>query len=361
MTKPADTPGRCPTSPGAPLSRTAQLASLPLSAAGPGHARLGPAPARRGSARVSADRPAPHRGAALRGPGHAQGRRDEVRPGAVGLRGGHPGGVRRPLPRGADQAAERGAADADGHRPPGDGRATRHRLADPLRRVRRRGRRRRQHRPGAPWRSGTTAARSPSRSSTRARPTRSRPTWTSCPGSARCSGLLVPGVEMRPLLAELRARVMEELDYAAEADNQRAFAKAYAGDPDIHGAQGGGQRTEGRSSSEWVDGVGLSRIIARGTRAQRDEAGRLLTELHFSAPAAGRPAARRPASGQLQVHRRRPARRGRLRIGCPAARRHAADHRPGVPAGPGRPSRRCARGLRDGGFVPDGSSRTRRR
>ena len=97
-------------------------------------------------------------------------------------------------------------------------------------------------------------------------------------------GLLMPGVQMRPLLAELRARVMEELDYAAEADNQRAFAKAYAGDPDILVPKVVASAPK-VVVSEWMDGIGMSRIIADGTRAERDEAGRLLTELHFSAPA----------------------------------------------------------------------------
>ena len=96
-------------------------------------------------------------------------------------------------------------------------------------------------------------------------------------------GILMPGVEMRPLLAELRARVLEELDYAAEASNQRAFARGFAGDSDITVP-----RVVASSPkvivSEWVDGVGLSSIIARGTTEQRDRAGELLAELHFSAP-----------------------------------------------------------------------------
>ena len=96
-------------------------------------------------------------------------------------------------------------------------------------------------------------------------------------------GLLVPGVEMRPLMAELRARVMEELDYAAEADNQRAFAKAFDGDPhfSIPRIVASAPKV---LVSEWVDGVGLSSIIARGTPAQRNRAGEFLAELHFSAP-----------------------------------------------------------------------------
>ena len=41
----------------------------------------------------------------------------------------------------------------------------------------------------------------------------------------------VPGHGLKPLIAELKARVIEELDYGLEADAQRAFAAAYAGDP----------------------------------------------------------------------------------------------------------------------------------
>ena len=96
-------------------------------------------------------------------------------------------------------------------------------------------------------------------------------------------GMLAPGVQMRPLLAELRERVMEELDYAGEADNQRAFAKAYAGDPDILVPRVVASAPK-VIIGEWMDGIGMSRIITSGTTAERDESGRLLTELHFSAP-----------------------------------------------------------------------------
>jgi predicted unusual protein kinase regulating ubiquinone biosynthesis (AarF/ABC1/UbiB family) len=96
-------------------------------------------------------------------------------------------------------------------------------------------------------------------------------------------GMLVPGVEMRPLMAELRARVMEELDYAAEAANQRAFAREFAGDPHfvIPRVVASAPKV---IVSEWVDGVGLSSVIVRGTPAQRNRAGEFLAELHFSAP-----------------------------------------------------------------------------
>ena len=41
---------------------------------------------------------------------------------------------------------------------------------------------------------------------------------------ARMFAVLSPGLDVKPLLAELRERVVEELDYALEADAQRRFA-----------------------------------------------------------------------------------------------------------------------------------------
>jgi predicted unusual protein kinase regulating ubiquinone biosynthesis (AarF/ABC1/UbiB family) len=50
----------------------------------------------------------------------------------------------------------------------------------------------------------------------------------------RVLGLLFPGLETKPLVEELRARLVEELDYGLEADNQTLFAGWYAGHPFIH-------------------------------------------------------------------------------------------------------------------------------
>jgi predicted unusual protein kinase regulating ubiquinone biosynthesis (AarF/ABC1/UbiB family) len=43
----------------------------------------------------------------------------------------------------------------------------------------------------------------------------------------------MPGLDARQLFAELRARLVEEVDYVLEADAQTAFAEAYRDDPDI--------------------------------------------------------------------------------------------------------------------------------
>jgi len=47
-------------------------------------------------------------------------------------------------------------------------------------------------------------------------------------------GLMFPGLETGPLVAELRDRLLEELDYELEADNQRLFGDYYVGHPFIH-------------------------------------------------------------------------------------------------------------------------------
>ena len=43
-----------------------------------------------------------------------------------------------------------------------------------------------------------------------------------------------PGLDPKPLVAELRDRLVEELDYRIEADNQQLFADYYEGHPTIH-------------------------------------------------------------------------------------------------------------------------------
>ena len=101
---------------------------------------------------------------------------------------------------------------------------------------------------------------------------------------ARLFSALMPGLDAKPLLAELRDRVAEELDYRLEAAAQQAFAAAYAGDPDV--CVPGVVWVSGHVLvSEWLDGIPLARIIAGGTAAQRDRAGIMLIRFLFSGPA----------------------------------------------------------------------------
>jgi predicted unusual protein kinase regulating ubiquinone biosynthesis (AarF/ABC1/UbiB family) len=96
--------------------------------------------------------------------------------------------------------------------------------------------------------------------------------------------IIQPGMDIKPLLAELRERITEELDYAMEARAQSTFAEAYADDPEIFVPRvvASAPRV---LVTEWVDGTPLAKVITDGTEVERDEAGRLMATLHFSAPA----------------------------------------------------------------------------
>jgi predicted unusual protein kinase regulating ubiquinone biosynthesis (AarF/ABC1/UbiB family) len=101
---------------------------------------------------------------------------------------------------------------------------------------------------------------------------------------ARLFSVLMPGLDAKPLLAELRSRAAEELDYRLEASSQEAFAVAYEGDPDVsvpHVVAA----TSHVLVSEWMDGTPLAQIIADGTTTERDRAGVMIVRFLFSGPA----------------------------------------------------------------------------
>ena len=100
---------------------------------------------------------------------------------------------------------------------------------------------------------------------------------------ARLFSGLMPGLDAKALLAELRDRVTEELDYRLEAAAQEAFAVAYAGDPDVcvpHVVAVTGHVLV----SEWVGGTPLAQVIAGGTAAERNRAGFMMVRFLFSGP-----------------------------------------------------------------------------
>lgn len=101
---------------------------------------------------------------------------------------------------------------------------------------------------------------------------------------ARLLGPLIPGMDIKPLIAELRARVAEELDYALEAESQSIHAEEFADDPDfvvpdvVHQA-------DQVLVTEWMDGVPLAEVISDGSPEERDRAGQLLARFLFAGPA----------------------------------------------------------------------------
>ncbi|MEV0318708.1 ABC1 kinase family protein [Streptomyces sp. NPDC050658] len=101
---------------------------------------------------------------------------------------------------------------------------------------------------------------------------------------ARLLGPLIPGMDIKPLIAELRDRVSEELDYGLEAQAQQAHAEEFADDPDVV-VPAVVHQSEQVLVTEWIEGVPLSEVIADGTQEQRDRAGQLLARFLFSGPA----------------------------------------------------------------------------
>ena len=92
-----------------------------------------------------------------------------------------------------------------------------------------------------------------------------------------------PGLDIKPLIVELRARITEELDYELEATAQKAFAKAYAGDEEILVPRVVASAAK-VLVTEWIEGTPLARVITAGAAAERDLAGLRMATLHFSAP-----------------------------------------------------------------------------
>ena len=100
---------------------------------------------------------------------------------------------------------------------------------------------------------------------------------------SRLFAIVSPGLDIRSLLQELRARVVEELDYRLEGAYQRAFAEAYRGDPTIKVPEVV-DVSERVLVTEWVEGTPLSSIIADGDQPARNQAGLLLVRFLYSGP-----------------------------------------------------------------------------
>jgi predicted unusual protein kinase regulating ubiquinone biosynthesis (AarF/ABC1/UbiB family) len=100
---------------------------------------------------------------------------------------------------------------------------------------------------------------------------------------ARMFASLAPGMDIKPLLAELKERAAEELDYLTESQYQRQFAAAYEGDEDFvipHVLAAAPTVVV----SEWLDGYPLSRVISEGTQDERDYYGTLYLRFLMSGP-----------------------------------------------------------------------------
>ena len=101
---------------------------------------------------------------------------------------------------------------------------------------------------------------------------------------AKMFAAMSPGLDIKPLLEELKDRAAEELDYLSESNYQRTFAVAFDDDEDFvvpHVLAASPTVV----ISEWLDGYSLSRVIADGTPEERDHYGTLYLRFLMSGPA----------------------------------------------------------------------------
>ncbi len=101
---------------------------------------------------------------------------------------------------------------------------------------------------------------------------------------ARLIAAWIPGMDIKPVLAELEERLGEELDYLMEARSQAQFAEAFADDPDVRIPR---VVTGGATVlvTEWLEGTPLSVVIASGSQEERDRAGLAYQRFLLSGPA----------------------------------------------------------------------------
>ncbi len=97
----------------------------------------------------------------------------------------------------------------------------------------------------------------------------------------RMLALMYPALDPKPVVAELRGRIYEELDYAHEAQNQRNFRQLYSGHPFFRIPKVIEEYSTDRIlTSEFIDGRRLSDIEALD-QAERDRYGEILYRFVF--------------------------------------------------------------------------------
>ncbi|MBK5230073.1 MAG: AarF/ABC1/UbiB kinase family protein, partial [Thermoleophilia bacterium] len=97
----------------------------------------------------------------------------------------------------------------------------------------------------------------------------------------RLGKLIAPGLDAKAVAAELKARVLEELDYELEAQNQHRFARAYRDHPFICVPEVDTNLSRERVLvSDWVDGIGFDDVLELD-QDERDRFGEIVFRFAF--------------------------------------------------------------------------------
>jgi predicted unusual protein kinase regulating ubiquinone biosynthesis (AarF/ABC1/UbiB family) len=100
---------------------------------------------------------------------------------------------------------------------------------------------------------------------------------------SRATAVVARGLSLPPLVAEMRDRLVEELDYEHEARTQTRFAQAYSQDGDVR-VPGVVHATGRVLVMEWLDGSPLAAVARDGDQATRDRAAQLYQRFLVSGP-----------------------------------------------------------------------------
>jgi predicted unusual protein kinase regulating ubiquinone biosynthesis (AarF/ABC1/UbiB family) len=95
-------------------------------------------------------------------------------------------------------------------------------------------------------------------------------------------GAVMPNVEARPIVDELRSRMLEELDYRLEAEHQQRFGEMFAGHPRVLIPRVFPERSAQRVlTTEFVDGLGFYDFLATASDDARRAAVLTIREFVF--------------------------------------------------------------------------------
>lgn len=97
----------------------------------------------------------------------------------------------------------------------------------------------------------------------------------------RAAKRIAPGLDPKPMAAEIRERVTEELDFEHEAQAQRSFGRSWRGHPFVVIPEVFTDLSRERVLvTEWVDGVGFERVKELDQQ-QRDRFGEIVFRFFF--------------------------------------------------------------------------------
>src|SRR2546423_1627044 len=97
----------------------------------------------------------------------------------------------------------------------------------------------------------------------------------------RLAKALAPGLDAKAAAEELKERVLEELDYEYEAQNQRTFSRGYRGHPFVYVPDVVTRLSRNRVLvTEWVDGLGFEDVRAL-PQGEKDRFGEIVFRFCF--------------------------------------------------------------------------------